>query len=89
MQQNFQLLREQAARVRRKVNATNSKEMRIWPTSDTGNISCAGEILKQKTAFTYLGSLIITTEEDVEARCRKGKAALFIVRPIWKYGNQS
>ena len=55
MQQNFQLLREQAARVRPKVNATNSKEMRIWPTSDNGNISCAGEILKQKTAFTYWG----------------------------------
>ena len=50
--QNFQLLQEQAARVRLKANATNTKEMRIWPTSNTGNISCAGEILEQVTAFT-------------------------------------
>ena len=81
-QQNFQLLQEQAARVRLKVNAINTKEMRIWPTSNTGNINCAGEILEQVTVFTYLGSLIITTEEDVEARCRKGQAAFYMVRPI-------
>ena len=71
MQQNFQLLQEQAARVRLKVNATDTKEMRICPTLKTDNISCAGEILEQATAFTSIGSLIITTEKDVEARCRK------------------
>ena len=69
-QQNFQLLQEQAARVRLKVNATDTKEMRICPTSNTGNISCVGEILEQATAFTSISSLIVSTEEDVEARCR-------------------
>ena len=55
--------------------------MRIWPTVKTDNINCAGEILEQ---VTNLGSLIITTEEDVETSCRKGQAAFFIVRPIWR-----
>ena len=79
MQQKLEFLQEQVARVGLKVNAANTKEMRIQPTSKTVNISCAGDILEQVAVFTYLGSLIITTVEDVETRCRQ--AAFFIVRP--------
>ena len=60
---------EQAARVGLKVNATNTKEMRIWSPANTDNISCAREILKRVTTFLCLGRLITTfggIEEDVD-----------------------
>ena len=50
-----------------KVNASKAK---------TGDITCGGEVLKQVTAFIYLGSLII------EASCRKAQAAFCILRPV-------
>ena len=81
MHQKFKALREQAARVGLKVNASKTKEMRIWSPANTGNISCAGEALEQVTAFSYLGSFITTTggtEEDVKDRCRKEQAPLSI-----------
>lgn len=89
LSQTFVLLQKQAARVGLKVSATstNCKEVRIQPSSNTGNISSAGEILEQVTAFTYLGSLITTTgstEENVEDRCKKTQAAFSILRPIWR-----
>ena len=85
MRQKFEALQEQAARVRLKVNAAKTKEMRIRSPANTGNISCAGESLERVAACTYLGSLITTTggnEEDVEARCRKAQAAFSILRQI-------
>ena len=88
MQQKFVVLLEQAARVGLKINASKTKEMRIRSPANTGNINCVGEVLEQVSAFTYLGSLIITTtggtEEDVEARCRKAQVAFSSLRPIWR-----
>ena len=77
MRQRLEALKEQAARVGLKVNASKTKEM-IRSSANTGNITCGDEVLEQVTAFTYLGSLVSTTggtEEDVEARCRKAQAA--------------
>lgn len=42
LSQKFELLQEQAARVGLKVNATSTKEVRIRPSPNTGNISSAG-----------------------------------------------
>ena len=87
MRQKFATLVEQAARVSLKINAPKTKEMKIRSPANTGNVNCVGEVLKQVSAFTYLGSLVATTggtEEDVEARCRKAQVAFSILRPIWR-----
>ena len=63
MRQKFAALLEQAARVSLKINASKTKEMRIQSPANTGNINCVGEVLAQVSAFTYLGSLITTSED--------------------------
>ena len=52
MKQKFVVLVEQAARVGLKINASKTKEMRIWSPANTGNINCEGEVLEQVSAFT-------------------------------------
>ena len=87
MRQKLEALQEQAARVGLKVNASKTKSMRIRSPANTGDITCGGEILKQVTAFTYLGSLVSitgSTEEDVKARCRKAQSAFCMWRPVWR-----
>lgn len=52
IQQKLQAVQEKAARVGLKVNASQTKEMKIWSTVNTGNIVCAGDVLKWVTDFT-------------------------------------
>ena len=85
--QVFYALQQQAARVGLKVNASKTKSMRIRSPANTEDITCGVEILKQVTAFTYLGSLVSitgSTEEDVKARCRKAQSAFCMLRPVWR-----
>ena len=50
MRQKLTALVEQAARVGLKINASKTKEMRIWSPANTGNINCVGQVLEQVSA---------------------------------------
>jgi hypothetical protein len=70
-----------------KVNASNTKEMRIQTLGNANAISVAGEDIERVNSFTYLGSVVSTsggTDEDIEARCRKAQHAFSILLPGWK-----
>ena len=79
--QKFEAFQEQADRVGLNVNASKTKEMRIRAPPNAGDAMCRGKALEQVTVFTYLGSIVTTTEgreEDVASCLLHVKTSLEI-----------
>ena len=67
------------------INSDKTEYMRLNPNSDNGNMkSKNGNIIKQVENFKYLGSVIGSTEKDIEIRIAKAWSALNSMLTIWK-----
>ena len=75
----------QGAKVGLKINATETKLIRIGTKRGDG-VSVAGGRIEEVDDFTYLRSIISKkggTDEDIQARIEKARQAFAMLRPIW------
>ena len=87
MRKKVEKLEDYAKKVGLKINSGKTKEMRIRPKGNVGDVQCNGEPLECVEKFTYLGSEVTPTggtEEDIASRCRKAQGAFTILRPLWR-----
>ena len=80
-----QALEVQGAKVGLKINATNTKLMRIVTKRDDV-VSVVGARIEEVDEFTYLGSIVSKkggTDEDIQTRIGKARQAFTMLRPIW------
>ena len=86
MRDKTRALEVQSAKVGLKINATKTKLMRIG-TKRSDGVSVAGEQVEEMDEFTYLENIVSKKEGiegDNQARIRKARQALAMLRPIWR-----
>ena len=86
MRDKARALEVQGAKVGLKINATNTKLMRIG-TKRSDGVSVAGGRIEEVADFTYLRSIVRKkrgTDEDIQARIGKARQAFAMLRPIWR-----